>query len=179
MQEAFKRKRAKVRGSRGQGRAQKNGGDQHDTVLLENIYILNLYIRLIYKKYEKYFLYIRIFTHISAGKSTSISTYTFSIHLHVHIHNHTQHVHIYTSQKNEHDTTVALHIHRARAAPICSFRPAASQPGPMTPAARARCWTLSTPGSGRQAKGTALAGPECVQNFPSRPACEMSNARQL
>ena len=35
--EAFNRNRAKVRGSRGQGRAQKNGGDQNDTVLLENM----------------------------------------------------------------------------------------------------------------------------------------------
>ena len=82
-------------------------------------------------------------------------------------------IYAYTSQKNLHDTTAAPDIHGARAASVCSFRPAASQPGPMTPAAfrsplsTSKVADIVTLDSGRQATGIALAGPECAQTFPA------------
>ena len=53
---------AKGRGYRGQGCAQKNGGDQHDTVLLENIYI-----------------YIYVYIYIHTCNQTNIISFQINI----------------------------------------------------------------------------------------------------
>ena len=85
----------------------------------------------------------------------------------IHIHNDTNiyiyiHIHTYCARTRNTTLLYRLHIQEARAASVCSFRPVASQPGPMTPAAfrsplsTSKVLDIVTHGSGKQSKGVGL-----------------------